>query len=69
MTGSAAHYRNLLSEYYSWMLGKAFEDAVAAMMQAIKQGFAGEEWDRNYDERLKETMYWWRTIARSASGT
>lgn len=27
------------------------------MMQAIKQSFAGEDWDRNYDRRLKETMY------------
>jgi PPOX class probable FMN-dependent enzyme len=27
------------------------------MMQAIRKSFAGEEWDRNYDQRLKETMY------------
>ena len=27
------------------------------MMQAIRESFAGEEWDRNYPQRLKETMY------------
>ena len=27
------------------------------MMKAIQQGFPGEEWDRNYTQRLKETMY------------
>jgi hypothetical protein len=27
------------------------------MMKAIEQSFAGEEWDRNYAQRLKETMY------------
>ena len=27
------------------------------MMNAIQQSFAGEEWDRNYSKRLKETMY------------
>ena len=27
------------------------------MMKAIQQSFPGEEWDRNYAERLKETMY------------
>jgi uncharacterized protein len=27
------------------------------MMQAINQSFQGEEWDRNYGERLKQTMY------------
>ena len=28
-----------------------------AMMQAIKDSFPGEDWDRNYAQRLKETMY------------
>jgi len=27
------------------------------MMKAIQQGFPGEEWDQNYAQRLKETMY------------
>ena len=27
------------------------------MMKAIQQSFPGEEWDRNYTQRLKETMY------------
>ena len=27
------------------------------MMKAIQQNFAGEEWDRNYAQRLKETIY------------
>ena len=27
------------------------------MMKAIQESFAGEEWDRNYPRRLKETMY------------
>ena len=27
------------------------------MMKAIQENFAGEEWDRNYPQRLKETMY------------
>jgi PPOX class probable FMN-dependent enzyme len=27
------------------------------MMKAIQQGFPGEEWDRNYAQRLKGTMY------------
>jgi uncharacterized protein len=27
------------------------------MMQAIKQTFDGQAWDRNYDHRLKQTMY------------
>ena len=27
------------------------------MMQAIKDSFPGEDWDRNYAQRLKETMY------------
>jgi hypothetical protein len=27
------------------------------MMKAIQESFAGEEWDRNYPQRLKETMY------------
>ena len=28
MNDSATHYRVLLAKHYSWMLGKAFEDAV-----------------------------------------
>jgi PPOX class probable FMN-dependent enzyme len=27
------------------------------MMKALQQSFPGEEWDRNYERRLKETMY------------
>ena len=27
------------------------------IMKAIERSFAGEEWDRNYPERLKETLY------------
>jgi hypothetical protein len=27
------------------------------MMKAIQESFAGEEWDRNYAQRLNETMY------------
>ena len=27
------------------------------MMKAIQQGFRGEEWDQNYAQRLKETIY------------
>lgn len=27
------------------------------MMKAIQESFPGEEWDRNYAQRLKETMY------------
>ena len=27
------------------------------MMKAIRQSFAGDDWDRNYAQRLKKTMY------------
>ena len=27
------------------------------MMKAIQESFPGEEWDRNYPQRIKETMY------------
>jgi hypothetical protein len=28
-----------------------------AIMKAIQQSFPAQEWDRNYAQRLKETMY------------
>ena len=43
-----------------WDPSKHLEESAfpsQGMMKAIQQSFLGEEWDRNYAQRLKETMY------------
>jgi hypothetical protein len=44
-----------------WDSSRHFDESTlptqGVIMKAIEESFPGDEWDRNYAQRLKETMY------------